>query len=163
MDNNSQIIENFYSAFQKLDYQTMNSCYSEDIVFSDPVFLLLKGNEVRAMWQMLCQKATDFSLAFSNITAVDEEYYTCNWIATYTFSKTGNKVVNNIKAFMRLQNGKIIEHSDAFRLSTWIGQALGWKGKLFGWTGFMKRAVQKNARKNLYAFMERNGFVNHSE
>src|SRR4051812_5043621 len=105
MDNNSQIIENFYSAFQKLDYKTMNSCYSEDIVFSDPVFLLLKGNEVRAMWQMLCQKATDFSLTFSNITAVDEEYYTCNWIATYTFSKTGNKVVNNIKAFMRLQNG----------------------------------------------------------
>jgi ketosteroid isomerase-like protein len=163
MDNNSQIIENFYSAFQKLDYQTMNSCYSEDIVFSDPVFLLLKGNEVRAMWQMLCQKATDFSLTFSNITAVDEEYYTCNWIATYTFSKTGNKVVNNIKAFMRLQNGKIIEHSDAFRLSTWIGQALGWKGKLFGWTGFMKRAVQKNARKNLYDFMQRNGFANHSE
>jgi hypothetical protein len=56
---------------------------------------------------------------------------------------------------MKLKDGKIIEHSDAFRLSTWISQALGWKGVLFGWTGFMKRAVQKNARKNLQRFMER--------
>ena len=69
------------------------------------------------------------------------------------FQKTGNKVTNNIKAFMRLKDGKIIEHSDAFRLSTWIAQALGWKGVLFGWTGFMKRGVQNNARRNLLKFM----------
>ena len=133
----------------------MNSCYSDDIIFSDPVFGLLKGDEVRAMWEMLCRNAKDFSLSFSDIQPVDEEYYTCRWTAIYTFSKTGNKVTNNIKAFMRIKDEKIIEHSDAFRLSTWIGQALGWKGVWFGWTAFMKRAVQKNARKNLVAFMER--------
>ncbi len=104
------------------------------------------------MWEMLCKNAKDFSLIFSNIELIDEEYATCNWVANYTFSKTGNKVTNNIKAFMRLKDGKIIEHSDAFRLSTWISQALGWKGVLFGWTGFMKRAVQNNARKNLVEF-----------
>ncbi|MEI9947303.1 MAG: nuclear transport factor 2 family protein [Chitinophagaceae bacterium] len=155
MDTNAQIVEKFYSAFQRLDYQTMNSCYSEDIVFSDPVFMLIKGDEVKAMWEMLCKNAKDFSLTFSDIEAVDEEYYTCRWTASYTFSKTGNKVVNNIKAFMRLKDGKITEHSDAFRLSKWIGQALGWKGVWFGWTGFMKRAVQKNARKNLEKFMQK--------
>jgi hypothetical protein len=26
---------------------------------------------------------------------------------------------------------------------------------MFGWTGFMKRAVQKNARKNLERFIEK--------
>jgi len=56
---------------------------------------------------------------------------------------------------MKLKDGIIIEHSDAFRLSKWIGQALGWKGVLFGWTGFMKKAVQKNALKNLQRFMEK--------
>ena len=153
MDNNQQIIDRFYAAFQKLDYQTMNSCYSEDIVFSDPVFLLLKEDEVRSMWEMLCKNAKDFSLTYGNIKSVDEEYYTCEWTATYTFSKTGNRVVNQIKAFMRLRDGKIIEHSDAFRLSTWIGQALGWKGRMFGWMGWMKRKVQKGARENLRKFM----------
>lgn len=155
MSDNKQVIERFYSAFQKLDYKTMNDCYSDDIIFSDPVFLTLKEDEVKSMWEMLCKNAKDFSLTFSDIELLDEEYATCKWVATYTFSKTGKRVVNNIKAFMRLKDGKIIEHSDAFRLSTWIAQALGWKGVLFGWTGFMKKAVQNNARKNLLKFMER--------
>lgn len=155
MSANEEVITRFYSAFQKLDYKAMNDCYSDDIVFSDPVFMLLRGDEAKYMWEMLCKNAKDFSLTFSDIQLLDEEYATCNWVATYTFSKTGNRVVNTIKAFMKLKDGKIIEHSDAFRLSTWIGQALGWKGKLFGWMGWMKRAVQKNARKNLVNFIER--------
>lgn len=154
MNTNQATLERFYAAFAKLDHRTMNECYAEEIVFSDPVFLLLRNEEVRAMWEMLCTNAKDFSLTFSNIQEVDEEYATCNWTASYTFSKTGNKVTNHIKAFMRFRDGRIIEHSDAFRLSTWIAQALGWKGVLFGWTGFMKRAVQRNARRNLAGFME---------
>jgi len=155
MEVNKQVISNFYSAFQKLDHQAMNSCYSEDIVFSDPAFGLLRGEEAKAMWEMLCTKAKDFSLTFSNIQLLDEEYATCNWVASYTFSKTGRKVVNHIKAFMKLKDGKIIEHSDAFKLSKWAAQALGLKGVLFGWTGFMKRRIQLNARRSLIAFIEK--------
>jgi ketosteroid isomerase-like protein len=152
---NQQVIERFYTAFSQLDYKTMNDCYSEEIIFSDPVFLTLKDDYVRGMWEMLCKNAKDFSLSYSNIQLLDEEYATCDWVAAYTFSATGNKVVNTIKAFMRLKDGKIIEHSDAFRLSTWIGQALGWKGVIFGWTGFMKKAVQNKAKANLIKFMEK--------
>lgn len=163
MDSCKALIEKFYTAFQKLDYATMNSCYSDEVVFSDPVFGLLHDDEVRAMWEMLCKNAKDFSLEFSNIQSVDEEYYTCNWTATYTFSKTGRKVTNNVKAFMKIKDarpddpvgrGKIIEHSDGFRLSKWIAQAFGWKGLWLGWTGFMKRKVQAGARKNLEMFMQ---------
>ncbi|PZR24866.1 MAG: DUF4440 domain-containing protein [Citrobacter freundii] len=155
MNNNKQVIERFYTAFQQLDYRTMQDCYSDDIIFSDPVFGLLKGEEAKAMWEMLCKNAKDFRLSFGEIELLDEEYATCRWTANYTFSKTGRHVENKIKAYMKLADGKIIEHSDAFRLSTWLAQALGLKGVLFGWTGFMKRAVQKNARKNLDGFMER--------
>ena len=154
MDNKEELLHRFYSAFQRLDYKTMQDCYSEDAVFSDPVFGLLKGDEVRAMWEMLCRNARDFSLTYSDIEILDQEYATCKWTATYTFSKTGRKVINRIKAFVRIHEGRITEHSDAFRLSTWIGQALGWKGILFGWTNFMKRAVQKQARKGLERFMQ---------
>ena len=154
MPSNEDIINRFYSAFQQLDYKAMNSCYADEIIFSDPVFMILKGDEVRAMWEMLCKNARDFSLSYSTIELLDEEYATCKWVATYTFSKTGRKVVNNIKAYMRLQNGKIIEHSDAFRLSTWIAQAFGLPGTLFGWTGFMKKRVQLAAKKNLMQFMQ---------
>jgi len=155
MHTNEEIITRFYTAFQKLDYQTMNGCYSDDIVFNDPAFGLLRGDEAKCMWEMLCKNAKDFTLKFSNIQLLDEEYATCNWMATYTFSKTGRKVVNHIKAYMKLKDGKIIEHSDAFKLSNWAAQALGFKGVLFGWTGFMKRKIQQNARKNLIAFIEK--------
>ena len=153
MNNNQQVIERFYAAFQQLDYKTMQDCYSDDIVFSDPVFGLLKGEEAKAMWEMLCKNAKDFRLSFGDIELLDEEYATARWTANYTFSKTGRQVENKIKAYMKLADGKIIEHSDAFRLSTWLAQAFGLKGVLFGWTGFMKKAVQNNARKSLNAFM----------
>jgi len=155
MDTNEQTIQVFYTAFQNRDHKTMNSCYSQDIIFGDPVFGSLRGDEVRYMWEMLCTNAREFTLSFSDIESIDEEYYTCRWTASYTFSKTNRKVVNRVKAFMRLKNGVIVEHSDAFRLSTWIGQAFGLKGTLFGWTAFMKRAIQKNARENLRKFIEK--------
>lgn len=156
MSQNTEIITKFYSAFQKLDHETMNSCYSDDIVFNDPVFGLLRGDEVKYMWEMLCNNAKDFSLTFSNIELLDEEYATCNWVASYTFSKTGRRVVNHIKAYMLLRDGKIIEHSDAFKLGKWAVQALGLKGVLISWSGYLKKKLQQNARKNLKRFIEKN-------
>lgn len=151
---NKTIIEQFYAAFQQLDYQAMNACYSEDIVFSDPVFGILHGDEVKAMWEMLCRNARDFSLEYSDIELLDDEYATCRWTATYTFSKTGRRVVNRAKAYMRVKNGKIIEHSDAFSLGKWASQALGWKGTLLGWSGYFQKRIQKRARKQLEHFMK---------
>ncbi len=151
---NKEIITKFYSSFQQLDAAGMNACYADEIVFSDPVFLILKDDEVRAMWEMLCKNARKFSLKFSDIEIIDEEYATCKWQATYLFSGTRRMVTNHVKAYMRIQNGKITEHSDAFRLSTWIGKALGWKGLLFGWTGYMKKAVQTRAKRSLLHYME---------
>ena len=155
MANNEELINKFYSAFQQKDYAGMNSCYSDDIVFFDPVFELLKGDEVRSMWEMLCKNAKDFSLTFDNITRLDDEYYTCDWIATYTFSKTGREVVNKVKANMKFANGKIIEHSDAFSLHKWSSQAMGLVGQLFGWNSFFQRKIKNGAKKNLLKFMQK--------
>lgn len=151
---NEELINKFYSSFQKLDYNGMNACYSDDIVFFDPVFGLLRGDEVRAMWEMLCKNAKDFSLTYSNITHLDDEYSTCEWVARYTFSKTGKKVVNKIKANMRIADGKIAEHSDAFSLHKWSKQAIGFMGWLLGWNRFFQKKIQNNARKSLKKFIE---------
>ncbi len=154
MDSNEALINTFYQAFQQKDYSTMNSCYSDDIVFYDPVFELLKGDEVKYMWEMLCRNAKDFSLTYGNIIKLDDEYYTCNWMATYTFSKTGRKVMNSVKANMRFANNTIIEHSDAFSLHQWSSQALGFTGKLLGWNSFFQRKIKNRARKSLLKFIQ---------
>lgn len=155
MDNNQQLIARFYTAFQQLDYKTMNDCYSDDIVFFDPVFGLLERNLAKCMWEMLCKQAQNFELIYGNITALDHEYYTCEWMATYTFSKTGRKVMNKVKAFMRVEDGKIIEHSDGFSLHKWSMQALGFSGWLLGWNRFYQQRIKNQARRNLNLFMER--------
>jgi ketosteroid isomerase-like protein len=154
MDTNPQLIEKFYTAFQQLDAAAMNSCYSEDIVFFDPVFGLLKGGEVRSMWEMLCKNARQFSLTYGNIVVLDDEYSTCDWTATYIFSATGKQVVNKVKANMRFAGGKIIEHSDGFSVHKWSKQAFGLTGTLFGWNSFFQNKIKNTARKNLMKFME---------
>ena len=155
MDNNEAIINDFYTAFQRLDHAAMNKCYHEDIVFYDPVFELLRGEEARSMWEMLCKRSKDLSLSFGNIVNLDNEYYTCDWVAEYSFSKTGNKVVNKVKANMRFANGIIVEHSDAFSLHKWSSQALGITGQLFGWNSFFQRKIKNNARRSLLEFLKK--------
>lgn len=154
MNTSEQIITDFYTAFNKLDANKMNACYSDDIVFYDPVFELLKGDEVKSMWQMLCKNAKDFSLTFGNIKDLEENYYTCDWVATYTFSRTGKTVVNNVKANMKIVDDKIIEHSDGFSIHKWSRQALGFSGWLLGWNSFFQRKIKNTAKRNLLRYME---------
>ena len=157
MNNNTQMVEKFYMAFQQLDATAMNNCYSDDIIFFDPVFGLLKGEEAKSMWEMLCKNAKNFSLSYDNIIALDEEYCTCDWVATYTFSATGKTVINKIKANMRFAGGKIIEHSDAFSIHKWSKQAFGTIGILFGWNSFFQNKIKNKAKKNLLQFMQAKG------
>ncbi len=153
MDPNAATIERFYAAFQQLDYRRMNACYSEEIVFYDPVFELLRGDEVRLMWEMLCTHAQSFELQFGPVQALDHEYYTCEWTATYLFSATGRPVENRVKAHMRMADGVIIEHSDAFSVHRWSSQALGWPGRLLGWNRIFQRRIRNKARRRLLQFI----------
>src|SRR5687767_14969424 len=110
----------------------MAACYSDDAVFSDPVFTDLRNGTVKDMWRMLCSRTEDLKVDATEIEATDSEG-SAHWIATYTFS-TGNFVRNDIRAEFRFADGKIVEHHDTFSLSKWAGQALGLPGKLLGWT-----------------------------
>lgn len=115
MHSNERLIEKFYQAFQKRDYKSMNECYHPDIEFSDAVFKDLKGDRAKAMWEMLCSRAADLDIVFTNVKANDKTG-SAHWDATYTFSKTGNKVLNSIDAQFEFRDGKIIKHTDTFDL-----------------------------------------------
>ena len=157
MDANEQLIGHFYEAFNRRDAAAMNACYSDDIVFYDPVFELLEHGRAKDMWEMLCKNARDLSISYGNVKNLGDDYYTCDWVATYTFSQTGRKVVNNVKAHMKIQDRKITEHSDAFSLHKWSAQALGFSGWLLGWNSFFRRKIKNKAKRNLMNYVERKG------
>ena len=152
MTHNENIITQFYTAFQNKDFKTMQNAYADSAHFSDAVFINLNAKEVRAMWQMLITASTDLKLTFSNVKA-DENTGSADWVATYTFTRSGKKVINRIHAEFQFENGKIIDHKDNFSFSAWAKQALGFSGLLLGNTKYLKNKVQQLARKNLDNFM----------
>lgn len=151
MHPNAQLITTFYEAFQKLDAETMAACYHPEVRFTDPVFPQLHGTEAADMWRMLAARAKDFSLTFDDVRA-DDNTGEAHWVATYTFSQTGNTVVNGIRASFTFKDGKILTHTDRFHLWRWAGQALGLKGWLLGGTPLVKNAIRKQAAKGLAAY-----------
>lgn len=151
---NQELIEHFYISFKNGDAKGMIDCYDANIIFSDPVFLELKGEEACNMWRMLLSSSKgQLKISFSNIEA-DNKSGSADWTAEYIFSKTGRTVINKIHAEFEFQNGKIIRHRDHFNLWQWSRQALGWKGLFFGWTPFMKAGIRKFARRNLLKFID---------
>ena len=151
MNQNSQLIHEFYTAFQNRDYKTMQNCYADHAVFNDEVFKNLNAEQVKSMWEMLLKKGKDLKLEFKNIRA-DDFKGSAEWVASYTFSATQRKVVNHICAEFEFENCKILKHTDRFNFYDWASQALGFKGVLLGWTNFLKSKVQQTALKNLEDF-----------
>lgn len=155
MNENEQLIRKFYTCFQNKDYKGMQDCYADNAIFNDSVFKNLNSTQVKAMWQMLISNSKDMSIEFSDIV-VNKTNGTAHWDAYYTFSKTGNKVINRIDANFTFENGKIVSHTDNFNFYNWAKQALGISGVLLGWTYFVKNKVQKTAMESLTKFMNQN-------
>lgn len=130
----------------------MINCYDPAIIFSDPAFGELKGDDAKNMWRMLIERSKgDIRITFDNVKA-NEKTGSANWIAEYIFTQTGRKVVNVISAQFEFKDGKIIKHTDHFSLWKWARQALGWKGFLFGGTSFLKAKIQKQTNGLLKAY-----------
>lgn len=154
---NEALIREFYEAFARADAEGMVRCYAPNVVFTDPAFGELRGDEAKAMWRMLIESSKgQIALTFDNVKA-DDTMGSADWVAHYTFSQTGRKVVNRVSARFEFQDGLIVRHTDHFDAWKWSRQALGLPGYLLGWTPFMKNKIQQRARRQLTKYRERKG------
>lgn len=127
----------------------MVACYHKNVIFSDPAFGTLTGDEARNMWRMLLERSQgDLKITFSDVMA-DEKTGSAKWRAEYTFGQTGRKVVNEITARFEFADGKIIKHTDSFDVWKWSRQALGLKGLLLGWSSFFQRKLNQQTNSQL--------------
>ncbi len=151
---NKELITKFYTCFQNKDFKGMQACYADSATFSDEVFVNLNASQVKGMWEMLCVRGKDLKLDFKNVQT-NGTTGSAEWIAYYTFSASGRKVVNHVTANFVLADGKIVKHLDSFKFYKWSRQALGAAGVLLGWTGFFKKKVRQGAMKSLNDFMNK--------
>ena len=126
----------------------MGACYTADARFGDPVFPALAGDDARAMWAMLCARAKEFRLEFSDVRS-DGTHGSAHWEAWYLFSATGRRVHNVITAEFTFRDGLIATHVDRFSFHRWSRQALGLPGLLLGWTPFLRGQVRRQAAEGL--------------
>lgn len=154
MHANEALIHRFYEAFARRDGDGMAACYSDDVVFSDTVFPMLRGPEAGDMWRMLVSRATDLGVKLDH-AAADDDGGTAQWTARYTFSKTGLPVVNVIQATFAFKGGRIVRHIDSFPFWRWAAQALGPVGKFLGWFPPVKAKVRKQAAMGLAQFRQK--------
>jgi hypothetical protein len=154
MTANETTIVKFYTALGNSDATKMCECYHPKIQFSDPAFGLLKEEQVFQMWKMLTERSKgNLTIDFSEVKA-NEHLGTAFWVAKYNFSQTNRKIVNTISAKFQFKDGLIIKHTDDFDLWKWSKQALGIKGLLLGWTGFMQKKIQEKSRLSLQKYTD---------
>jgi uncharacterized protein len=132
----------------------MAACYAPGARFSDPVFTDLHGEQPGAMWRMLTGRAPDLEVRLAEHEA-DDERGSAHWLADYTFSATGRKVHNDVRAQFRFRDGRIVDHRDSFSFYAWSRQALGPAGIALGWTPIVRGRVRREARAGLDEFLAR--------
>jgi hypothetical protein len=158
MHPNQTTLEKFYTAFARLDSDTMATCYAPDASFDDEAFSLRGHEQVTGMWHMLCDatkaKGMDaWKLSYSGIEA-DASSGKSHWDADYRFSATGRMVHNSIDGVFEFnKQGLITRHRDRFNFWTWSRQALGLPGMLMGWTPFLRNKVRAQAAANLQKYI----------
>lgn len=138
---NRALIARFYEAFGAGDAEAMGACYHPRAHFSDPVFPSLDGPEVTRMWRTLLTRSDDLRVRLGAHHA-DRDEGSAHWTATYTFSKTGRVVRNEIDARFRFEDGLIVDHADSFDFWRWSRMALGLPGYLLGWSPMLKGKVR---------------------
>lgn len=150
MASHTEVIEAFYTGFANRDPDRMEACYHPEVRFSDPVFADLRGPDVMRMWRMLLSRSDDLEVVLGSRSA-DGGDGAAHWTATYTFSRTGRHVVNEIDARFAFSDGLIVRHEDSFDFWKWSRMALGTSGLLLGWSPVLKKKVRAQSAQMLAA------------
>ncbi len=145
-------LERFYAAFGRADGDAMAACYTPNARFSDPVYPELTGPEVGAMWRMLTGRAQELTIEVRALQA-DSEKGHATWMARYLFGPDRRPVANLVTSTFEFSDGLIEAERDVFDFHGWSAMALGPKGRLLGWTPYVRRAVRAQAAEGLRAYM----------
>lgn len=152
MHPNAALIDSLYAALARRDGAAMAACYTEDAAFTDPVFDL-RGREIGAMWTMLCARGKDLTVEWRGVDA-DDARGRADWDARYVFAASGRRVYNRITSEFIFAGGRIMSQHDTFDFRRWARMALGATAALPFMTGFVHRAVRRQARRALDDWIE---------
>jgi hypothetical protein len=137
MHSSARLIEKLYSALRDGDPDAAASCYTDDAHFQD-IAISLDGREsIRQMWRLISSRNVE--VTFDSLAA-DDLRGDGHWVACYTFSDTGRRVVNDIHSRFSFREGLIVDHRDECDALSWANQGYPFpKNLLVGCVGPLRR------------------------
>ncbi|MBI1751552.1 MAG: nuclear transport factor 2 family protein [Acidobacteria bacterium] len=150
------VVNRFYEAFARRDAAAMAACYHPEATFEDPAFGPLDHDNACAMWAMLLSRSNDLAITHE-VLSDTRGLVVAQWVARYTFTRTGRPVVNRINATLTLEDGLIRTHRDRFSFWAWSRQAFGLPGLLLGWTPWFQAKVRAEILRALKAYRAKSG------
>jgi ketosteroid isomerase-like protein len=125
MHPNAKLLQQLYTGLDQREHQAMTDCYHADATFHDIAFDLKGKDQIRSMWQMICDG--DIRATF-DIVSVDDREGVVTLVDEYTFRETGRRVRNPIESRFRFRDGLIVEHRDSCDPRAWAAEAIGGVG-----------------------------------
>jgi hypothetical protein len=148
MQENLKIIETFFSAFSKRDFDTMKSLCKSSIIYYDPLYGFLYDGDLFLMWEERYHN-NHFNFTSNEIKDEGDGYYTIKIQIEYFYEK---KLQQHLKAFIRIENGFISEYSHGFSVHELCKQIYGIVGRLLGWNRLFQQRLKNDARRRLLAY-----------
>ena len=149
MPPNARLIETLSGALRDDEPEAAAECYAADARFEDIAFRLEGREQVLDMWRFVCSRKVE--VTFDAVTA-DARTGRGRWVARYTISETGRKVVNDTSSSFAFRDGLIIEHVDRCDAMAWATQAYPFPKSLAA--GLIGPLRQYKARRLLEQFIE---------
>jgi SnoaL-like domain len=149
MHPNTRLIATLYSSLRDDKPDAAAACYAADAHFEDIAFRLDGREWILQMWRLVC--SGDVGVSFDSVIA-DDQKGRANWVASYTFTDTGRKVINPTTAHFTFRDGLIVNHVDRCDAMAWARQAYPFpKNLAAGLVGPVRRYV---AHQKLKQFIE---------
>jgi hypothetical protein len=146
-----RLMEKLYSALRDGDPNAAASCYTDDAHFQDIAFSLHGRESIHQMWRLVSSRNVE--VTFDSLAA-DDRRGEGHWVACYTFSDTGRRVVNDIHSRFSFREGLIVDYRDECDALSWAIQAYPFpKNILVGLVGPLRRF---DARRRLEEFIRKN-------
>jgi ketosteroid isomerase-like protein len=115
------VARRFYDAFCTGDTATMEALYAPDVRFQDEIFSFADRAGTMGMWRLLVDPKNGGRFSYT-LLGVEGDTAVVRWIADYRF--LGRPVHNEVTGRLRVKDGRIVDHHDAFSWDRWARQAL---------------------------------------
>jgi hypothetical protein len=147
-----QVLHRYQQAFSQGSIESIKRCYASDVIYFDPLYGYLHGDQVGYMWASKFAEFATYTISTGELADQGDGYYNMKYDIAYT-SRSQMSIKMAVQCFFKIDDERIVEQSEAFSVHELLRQERGLIGHLMGWNRMMQQSRKNKARRMLLNFM----------